>query len=139
MKKFLIFFVALFTITFYLSSGNDSTKSSQADTAKNNSTSEDKGSFLTPKRTPVLLPLPNQSTTNIGGNSASASQKDIAHQTLNLQPKQIKAAILAVLRLRSQIRQHQTTRLHVRRILQILAQLRQLTQLRKQSRPQIVI
>jgi flagellum-specific peptidoglycan hydrolase FlgJ len=81
MKKFLIFFVALFTITFYLSSGNDSTKSSQADTAKNNSTSEGKGSFLTPKRTPVLLPLPNQSSPNIGGNSASASQKDNTSDT----------------------------------------------------------
>jgi hypothetical protein len=80
MKKFLIFFVALFTITFYLSSGNDSTKSSQADTAKNNSTSENKGSFLTPKRTPVLLPLPNQSTTDGSGN-ASASQKNSSSDT----------------------------------------------------------
>jgi hypothetical protein len=81
MKKFLIFFVALFTITFYLSSGNDSTKSSQADTAKNNSTSEGKGSFLIPKRTPVLLPLPNQSSADGSSSNASSSQKNSSSDT----------------------------------------------------------
>jgi hypothetical protein len=75
MKKYLIFFVALFTVTFYFNSGNDSTKSSQDSADKNNSTSENKGSFLTPKRTPVLLPLPNQSSPDRGDNSGS-SQKN---------------------------------------------------------------
>jgi hypothetical protein len=80
MKKYLIFFVALFTVTFYLSSGNDSSKSSQTNTAKNNTTSEGKGSFLAPKRTPVMLPLPNQSGPDSSGN-ASSSQKNSASDT----------------------------------------------------------